>query len=89
MNLSEGGFPVATTVRLLVAERRKFIRNLKPLFRRVDGSIEAIEREIVRILKRKLKVPEPDDILRLLSHSAEILKNLDKAITELKKGYIV
>ncbi|GAH94852.1 unnamed protein product, partial [marine sediment metagenome] len=40
--------------------------------------------EIVRILKRKLKVPEPDDILRLLSHSAEIIKNMDRAITALK-----
>ena len=80
---------MAITIRLLVAERRKFFRNLKPLFRRVDGSIEAAERDIQRILKRKLKVPEQDDILKLLSHSKIIIENMGKCVTELNKGFIL
>lgn len=79
---------MGTTVRLLVAERRRFIRSLKPLFRKVDASIEAMEREIERILHRKTKFPEPDDLVRLLDYASVIATNLDKSVKELKKGYI-
>lgn len=76
------------SAKLLVLERKRFIRNLKPLFRKVDAAIEKMEREIIRILKRRVKPPEEDDLVRLLQFSLTIAENLNRAVIELKKGYI-
>jgi len=45
--------------------RRRFLRELKPVMRQVDTAVEAMERELIRLLARKRDVPEADDLNRL------------------------
>ena len=69
-------------------ERRRYIRNFKPVLRQVDTAIEAAEREVVRILARKRVPPEKEDLTRLTKLLGVIRSELAAAGNYLKRGYI-
>ena len=76
------------TLRQIGNERRKFLRNLKPLFRKADASLEAIERELNRLTKNKRSYPEQTDLDRLLKLCDQHLKEFQKPLETLAKGFI-
>jgi len=80
---------VAVGVTRLIAERKKFLRALKPKFRKTDAALELVEREIVRILNRRKALPEEEDLASLLDKSSKVVTALTEAIKMLEKGYIL
>lgn len=60
------------TVKQLIQERKKFIRLLKNQMRVIDTNQEKSERLLMRLLARKLKVPEDTD-LKILSDQAQAI----------------
>lgn len=76
------------TIQQIKNERRRTLREYKPIMRRIDTAVEALERELVRILSRKRAVPEKADLERLTSLNNQIRVEQQAVSAALKKGFI-
>jgi hypothetical protein len=81
------GDPVAKTMAQVKNERLKYLREFRPILRKVDAAIEDAQRELERIIKRKRAYPEPGDLLRLSTLLKDIASNLSTATTYIGRGY--
>jgi len=68
-------------------KRVEYLKSLKPYYRSLDGSIEAAERELVRLVKRKRAFPEEADLLRVSKLTTDISTKLSSVVSALGKGY--
>jgi len=75
------------TISAIRKERRRFLLDLKPLARLVDTKIEALERELVRLLARKRDVPENDDLVRLRDLNENISVGAAAVKAYLRRGF--
>lgn len=75
------------TILQIKNERRATIKAYKPIMRRIDTAVEALEREVVRILARKRSVPEKADLDRLIDLNNQIKTEQANVAAALKKGY--
>lgn len=83
-----GGPSAMINIRTLIHERMQFLRDLKPLMRATDGTLEKFERELRRLLNRKKHLPDSEDLVRLVVFMGDTATNLKKSADFLKKGYI-
>lgn len=67
--------------------RVKYLRELKPLYRALDGKIEAAERELTRIISRKRAFPEAGDLASLAKLTGDITTALNLVVSGLGRGY--
>jgi hypothetical protein len=75
------------TVSQLIKERKKYIRVLKNQMRYVDSAQEKSERLLKRLLSRKLKVPEEQDLKTLVDQAEIIAGALQTYLGYLRSGY--
>jgi len=61
--------------------RFRFLRDAKPVFRKMDTGVEAAERELARIIKRKRSLPENADLARLTA----LLRTTEEAVKEAQR----
>ena len=62
-------------------------RSLKPLMRTVDSRVEAVERELKRLVARRKALPDQADLTRLTAMVTQIETDLKPVKAVLKKGY--
>lgn len=79
---------MAINTTALVRERKQFLRELKPMLRKVDAAIEKSEREVVRIIARKRTLPEYKDLEAILKLCGTITNELAKVVAKLDRGYV-
>jgi len=72
----------------IIAERKKFLSDLKPAVRRADKETNDLTRELKRLLARKNALPDEKDLLRITKFLQEIEKELQEVAKLISRGYI-
>lgn len=75
--------PVNTVIR----ERRVVWRALKRQLKAVDSQLEVMERLQNRVLNRKRKAPEVEDLQKLIAESRTFLTQVERYSKILQAGY--
>lgn len=63
---------MAQSLSQLVATRKSVLRQLDQLLRKVDSSVETLQRSIKRLRGRKIKLPEVKDLEALAQTAREL-----------------
>jgi len=61
------------------ADRIRVLRHLRASEKELDTQVEKLERFLKRLIERKLKLPQMEDLLRIL----DMVKDCDKAMNKL------
>lgn len=78
---------MGSSINELVRERRAVVANLKRTLRGVDSQQERLERYLNRLLARKRKVPELDDLAQVSTMLSNLLTVMDVFEREVARGF--
>lgn len=79
---------MALTINQLIRERRKTLNELKRKLKAVDTLQEAQERFLERVLSRKKKLPEAQDLKYLATKLDQMVTAVSAYQRELDKGFV-
>lgn len=78
---------MATTINELARERRAVVSNLRRTLKGVDTQQEKLERYLNRLISRKRKIPELDDLAQISTMLANLLTVMDVFEREVSRGF--